>query len=99
MVGRRNRSYHPDQSANGKQDISTKKTGDIESGNRKDYNKGDARPRPNLFSFKDAAHTALEQERREELKNRLLNGLEEVDVKKFRKSDDEVCTLSTNPAL
>lgn len=83
MVGRRNRSFHPDQKPDGRRDTKN----DVESGRGQN---GNARPRPNLFSFKDAANTALDQDRREDLKNKLLNGLQEINVKDFRKSDEEV---------
>ena len=51
---------------------------------------GDAKPRPRIWRFKDAANTALEDSRREELKNSLLSGVDRDGLEKFRKSDEEL---------
>lgn len=51
---------------------------------------GNARPRPELWRFRDAAKTALEDKRREELKKELLQGVKRNELEKFRKSDDEL---------
>lgn len=76
--------------------------GDLESGNaaREVYSgsgngdvhgtNGDAKPRPNLWRFRDAARTALEDRRRDELKQTLLNDIGRDELEKFRKSDDEL---------
>jgi cation diffusion facilitator family transporter len=48
------------------------------------------RNKPNLFRFKDAARTALHDRRREDLKQKILGGVESVDIEQFRKSKDEL---------
>lgn len=50
----------------------------------------DSRPRPNIARFQDAARTALEDKRREELKKALLHNIDHDGLEKFRKSDDEL---------
>lgn len=59
---------------------------------------GDARPRPKLWGrFKDAANTALEDKRRDDLKKSLLEGIQGLDqshLEKFRKSDEELKAIS-----
>ncbi|EME47472.1 hypothetical protein DOTSEDRAFT_41866 [Dothistroma septosporum NZE10] len=61
--------------------------------------KDDARPRPDavkqrlkpdVWRFKDAAKTALEDRRREELKNTLLESVDRNELEQFRKSDEEL---------
>lgn len=67
--------------------------GDLESGRAKRDKKqpnGNARPKPSLFRFRDAASTALQDERREGLKKALLEGIDRDQLEKFRKSDDEL---------
>ena len=51
---------------------------------------GDAKPRPQIWRFKDAANTALEDKRREDLKKALLAGIDREGLEKFRKSDKEL---------
>ncbi|KAF2722091.1 cation efflux family protein [Polychaeton citri CBS 116435] len=51
------------------------------------------RPRPNLFRFRDAAKTALEDARRDELKKTLLTGIDRNALEKFRKSDEELKSI------
>ena len=51
---------------------------------------GDARPRPKVWRFKDAAVTALEDHRREQLKQQLLTGIDREALEKFRKSEEEL---------
>lgn len=68
---------------------------DLESGRNDESNghskqNGDARKRPDIFRFKDAASTAVDDERREELKNTLLKGIDRDELEQFRKSDDEL---------
>lgn len=60
------------------------------NGNGDAHSNGDARPKPNLWRFKDAARTALEDKRREELKKTILNNIHRDDLEQFRKSDDEL---------
>lgn len=64
---------------------------DIESQSRsKNQQNGDERPRPNMFRFRDAANTALEDRRRETLKKSLLEGVNREEFEGFRKSDEEL---------
>ncbi|KAH0336808.1 hypothetical protein KCU81_g8412, partial [Aureobasidium melanogenum] len=56
---------------------------DIESGLN-------GRKKPNMFRFRDAARTALHDQRREDLKQKILAGVENVDIEHFRKSDEEL---------
>lgn len=73
---------------------------DIESGRIGQYSddvdhpashqNGDARPRPRPWRFHDAARTALEDKRRDELKKALLTGIDRDGLEKFRKSDEEL---------
>lgn len=46
--------------------------------------------KPKIFRFHDVAKTALEDSRREELKKKLLDGLEEVDLERYRKKKEDV---------
>lgn len=70
--------------------------GDLESGSGYDSyegwtnGNGNARPRPEIWKFKDAARTALEDKRREDLKNKLLTGINRDELEEFRKSDEEL---------
>jgi cation diffusion facilitator family transporter len=69
--------------------------GDLESGGnglpKRDANgNGDARPRPNIWRFKDAAETALEDKRREELKKKLLQSIDRNALEKHRMSDEDL---------
>lgn len=45
---------------------------------------------PRILRFQDAAWTALEDARREELKNSILKGIDRDGLEKFRKSEDEL---------
>ena len=45
---------------------------------------------PKILRFQDAAWTALEDARREELKNAILKGIDRDGLEKFRKSEDEL---------
>jgi len=51
---------------------------------------GDARPRPNIFRFRDAANSALQDKQRDELKKTLLTGIDRDQLEKYRKSDDDL---------
>ena len=85
MVGRRNVASLADDKTNGRTRPDAAKRGksDLESGLN-------GRNKPNMFRFRDAAHTALHDSRREALKKKILAGVEDVDIEKFRKSDDEL---------
>lgn len=74
-------------------DTRQQSNGDIESGLHSysnGHSNGDARPRPRLWKFKDAASTAVEDRRRDELKKALLNDIDRDGLEKFRKSDEEL---------
>ena len=86
MVGRRNRSFFP----GGKEEQPGKHSNSPDGYRNGDLESGQARPRPNLSRFKDAAGTALNDKRRQDLKEALLNGVNQGDLEKFRKSDEEV---------
>lgn len=62
---------------------------DLENGRQEGQN-GNARPRPALWRFKDAANTAMEDQRREDMKKALLTGIDRSGLEKFRKSDEEL---------
>jgi cation diffusion facilitator family transporter len=55
-----------------------------------EYQNGDARPRPQIWRFKDAARTALEDKRRNALKKALLENVTRDELEEFRKSDEEL---------
>ena len=55
---------------------------------------GNARKRPDMFRFRDAATAALGDKRRQDLKDSLLKGVDREGLEKFRKSDDEVSLQS-----
>ncbi|KAF7194292.1 Metal tolerance protein 5 [Pseudocercospora fuligena] len=105
MVGKRalptRASTQRQTSSNARPFSSRSNNGDLESGNAgyDDSNgtgngdipsNGDARAKPNLWRFKDAARTALEDKRREELKKTILNNIHRDDLEQFRKSDEEL---------
>lgn len=46
--------------------------------------------KPAIARFQDASHKAVEDERREEIKNRLIDGVEREALEHYRKSRDEV---------
>lgn len=48
------------------------------------------RPKPKILRFQDAAWTALEDARREELKHTILKGIDREGLEKFRKTQDEL---------
>ena len=89
MVGKRNRSTHSAnaQTTGRSNGNAPQNNNDLESGPVTSSGNGN---KPKLFKFRDIAHTALEDSRREELKNQLLFGLKEVDIERFRKSDKDV---------
>ena|ERR1700759_245134 len=60
---------------------------------------GSRNEQPRLFQFSDAADLALEEQRRDELKNRLLKAVDRENLEKFRKSDDEVPIVSRQDSL
>ncbi|PNS13873.1 Metal tolerance protein 9 [Sphaceloma murrayae] len=97
MVGRRHseRSFERKNSSKS-QDKKHETNGrgpadDLERGNA--GSKQNLKPRPNLFRFKDAANTALEDSRREELKKQILNGVDHKQLERFRKSDADLKSI------
>lgn len=72
--------------------------GDLEHGGSDGYpysfpyhhSRRDHRPKPRILRFQDAAWTALEDARREELKGHILKGIDREGLERFRKSDDEL---------
>ncbi|TKA61666.1 hypothetical protein B0A55_11266, partial [Friedmanniomyces simplex] len=104
MVGRREFARVSSRDAQGQEQTNVNSydrpnsSGDLESGlheyangngNTNQHN-GNAKPRPKIWSFKDAATTALEDKRREDLKKALLHGINRDELEQFRKSDDEL---------
>lgn len=87
MVGRHARAFYPDGS-NNQSDASRQpllsKNRDIESGSQP------ARVQPKIWAFRDAAATAVADERRRQIKETLLNAVDRDSLKEYRKSDDEV---------
>ncbi|KAK1071997.1 hypothetical protein LTR74_002827 [Friedmanniomyces endolithicus] len=104
MVGRREFARVSSRDAQGQQQQNVhsyerpNSSGDIESGlheygngnGQGNQQNGNAKPKPKLWSFKDAANTALEDARREELKKALLHGINRDELEQFRKSDEEL---------
>ncbi|KAK0894018.1 hypothetical protein LTR02_012515 [Friedmanniomyces endolithicus] len=104
MVGRREFARASSRDAQGQQQQKVNSferpnsSGDLESGLHEYGNgngngnqqNGNAKPRPKMWSFRDAANTALEDARREELKKALLHGINRDELEHFRKSDDEL---------
>lgn len=62
---------------------------DLESG---DGTNGNLRPRQR---FRDAVQATITKGRAEDLKRKLLEGVDHDALEKFRKSDEEVCPLHT----
>lgn len=93
-MGRRLRSYggESNDSKKGRQSQENG-NGDLESGQL--GGRSGSRPRPNMFRFKDAADTAMADRRREDLKKKLLEGVDREQLESFRKSDDEVSLVAS----
>ena len=51
---------------------------------------GSGKPKPNLWRFRDAANTVMEDRRREELKEAILHGINRDELEDYRKSDEEL---------
>lgn len=56
---------------------------------------GVSRAKPGVWRFKDAARTALEDKRREELKKAICTPINYDKLESFRKSDDELKQIKT----
>lgn len=50
------------------------------------------KPKPAAFRFQDAANAAVEDERRNKIKNSLIDAVKGDELETFRKSDEEVRT-------
>lgn len=48
------------------------------------------RPKPTAFKFQDVTNKAMEDERRNQMKNKLIDSVKGDELELFRKSDDEV---------
>lgn len=48
------------------------------------------KPKPAAFRFQDAAHAAVEDERRNQIKTNLIDAVKGDELESFRKSADEV---------
>lgn len=55
------------------------------------------KPKPTAFRFQDAANRAVEDERRNHIKNTLIDAVKGDELEAFRKSDDDVRTLQSAP--
>lgn len=80
MVGKRQSTF-PANFANG----DTNNDKNIQNGNV-----GLGRPRPKVFKFRDAVDSTVEDQKREQLKKKLLSEVDTESWEKFRKSKDEV---------
>ncbi|EMC96268.1 hypothetical protein BAUCODRAFT_33618 [Baudoinia panamericana UAMH 10762] len=86
-------TQHKERRSKQNEDLRPTSEDDVESGLHSYANghaNGDGRPRPRIWRFKDAADTAMEDKRREELKKALLHGIDRDGLENFRKSDDEL---------
>ncbi|KAF1990529.1 hypothetical protein K402DRAFT_410507 [Aulographum hederae CBS 113979] len=83
MVGKRTTSYKYTDNANGKHLNGGAPGGNIEIG-------GKSRPRPKVFSFRDVADSVVEDQQRNTLKRKLLEGINRNELEKFRKTDEEL---------
>lgn len=71
--------------------------GDGHARNKKDANP--YKPKPVAVRFQDASNKALEDERRNQLKRKLIDSVKADHLEKYRKSEDEVRHPSFNPGL
>lgn len=96
MVGKRALNSAEQEYRKNNRWVSSTGRSDLESGNYQAVNgssslqNGNARPRPEVWRFKDAARTALEDKRREELKKTILQAVDRDQLEKFRKSEEEL---------
>lgn len=63
------------------------------SGRKKDDNP--YRPKPAVFKFQDITNKAIEDQRREHIKKKLIDAVKGDELEQFRKSDDEVGSPTT----
>lgn len=48
------------------------------------------RPKPTAFRFQDVTNKAMEDQRRENIKNKLIDAVKGDELETFRKNEDEV---------
>jgi hypothetical protein len=53
--------------------------------------------KPAIARFQDASQKAVEDDQREQIKNRLIDGVEREALEEYRKSEDEVSRLCIFP--
>lgn len=51
------------------------------------------KPKPAIFRFQDGANHALEDERRNQLKHKLIDSVKGDELEKFRKTDDQLKSI------
>lgn len=56
----------------------------------KEDDNSSSRPKPAAFRFQDASNKALEDQRREQIKNKLIDAVKGDELEKFRKKEEEV---------
>jgi len=88
MVGRRNRTFYPSNKERQHGEGNPNGNGDLESGHLGAHKQTGGRPA--IFRFRDAANTALGTQRREDLKQKLLHGINRDELENYRKSDKEL---------
>ncbi|TKA25513.1 hypothetical protein B0A50_05374 [Salinomyces thailandicus] len=94
MVGK-NAFFSSGSSQSGARDsrpLSSSNRSDLESGQNGHANgrNGDAKPRPKIWRYHDGDNTAMEDKQREDMKKKLLEGIDRYGLESFRKSDDEL---------
>lgn len=55
------------------------------------------RPKPVAFRFQDASNKAMEDQRRDHIKNKLIDAVKGDELETFRKNEDEVSPPSMSP--
>lgn len=68
----------------------------FENGKGKSNNNSQHRAKPVVLRFQDASNKALEDERRTQIKNKLIDAVKGDELEAYRKSDDEVCYHESN---
>lgn len=58
------------------------------NGRKKDDNS--SRPKPAAFRFQDATNRAMEDRRRTQIKDKLIDSVKGDELEEYRKSEDEV---------
>lgn len=63
---------------------------DLERGPSQHGSNPSGRPKPRVFRFQDVARTAMDDRRREDLKNSLFNNIDRYGLEKYRRSEAEL---------